>query len=345
VNNDLNNNQHYITESFVKKRFGTDGFVKRYDVKWDKWKLNASPQFVFSGKGYTQLLIDGEPVENSLEESFSKLESRLKCILPVLDRAAKNGAAKFNERLYRDFCFYCSYLWHLSPYAKAKATPEYVHQLDIDLKHGNVKHLQDLQVSEANIVMMQKLHADGYKFIIQGQNYMQWVFRTQFVRNTNKQAGIFRHFVQWKVYNSPIELPISDIALVDYPERGNAATLFILPLSPHLVLVGKLEYGTPMPYYSTDTVIHGDTLSPETAEDILDVICLSGIKAIACKNKMDIAAYRERAKQKKIGFTKITDLEAVLSASTKTFNPEKDFRLIQTNTEGFVKFCHSFVLP
>lgn len=345
MNNEINNNQHYISESFVKTRFGNNGFVQRYDVKWNQWKPNASPRFVFSGRGYTQLLIEGELVENSLEVSFSKLESKLQFIFPLLDEAAKNGSAKFDEELYKDFCFYCSYLWHLSPYAKAKASPEYVHQLDIDLKHGNVKHLQELQVSEEDIVKMKALHADGYKFIIQGKNYMQWVFRTQFVRNTNKQAGVFRHFVQWKVYNSPIELPISDIALVDYPERGGSATFFILPLSPLLVLVGKLEYGTPMPYYSTDTVIHGDTLSPETAEDILDVICLSGIKALASKNKMDIAAYRERAKQKQIGFTKITDLESVLSASTKTFDPEKDFRLVPTNTDGFVKFCHSFVLP
>lgn len=347
VNNELNNNQHYITESFVKKRFGNDdGFVQRYDVLHDTWKTNASPQFVFSGVGYTQFLEEGEPVDNSLETSFSKLENQLQFILPALDEAAEKKTVTLTEDLYKDFCFYCAYLWYLSPFAKAKAPANFVIGLDLALKNGNLNYLRELQIAEDEIQKMQKQHSEGYQFILKGQNYLQYAFRGEFIRHCKDKAAIFRYKTKWTVYNSPIdiELPISDIALVDYPE-SKKATLFILPISPHRVLIGRLELGSPPPFHTTDTIVYGNNLTTEAAEDVLDIICLSAIKAIVCKNKMDIGAIRERAKRKGIAFTKIKNLDDVLSAGSKVFDRKKEFRLIPVSKDEYVRYVHSFIGP
>jgi hypothetical protein len=52
----VNENQHFITESFVKRRFGTNGAIERYDLKWGSWNTKHSPKFVFAGTGYTPLV-------------------------------------------------------------------------------------------------------------------------------------------------------------------------------------------------------------------------------------------------------------------------------------------------
>jgi hypothetical protein len=342
VNNETDNNQHYITESFVKKRFGQNGFVQRYDIKHNSWKENASPQFVFSGRGYTQLLVKGEEVDNSLEKSFSDLENKLQFILPALDNAATCRSTTIQEELYKDFCFYCAYLFHLSPFAKAKAPADFVMQLDMDLRHHNLTLLRELQFTDNAIAMMLTKHSEGYKFIIKGENYLQLVFRLQFVKNCRYRAMHFRNYTKWTVYNSPVELPISDIALIDIPE-SKAAQLFILPICPHRVLIGRSECGSPPPFYTTDSILYGNTLPDDAAEHVLEIICLSAIKAIACKNQMDIRGIRQRAKDRKVSFTKISDLDAVLSAGMKTIDIEKDFSLVPVPNEEFVEYVHSFV--
>ena len=344
ANNELNNNQHYITESFVKKRFGNDGFVHRYDVQHNSWKNNASPQFIFSGAGYTQFLEEGQPVDNTLEISFSNLENKLQFILPALDEAAEKKTVTISEDLYKDFCFYCAYLWYLSPFAKAKAPANFVIELDLALKHGNLNYLRELQIAEDEIHKMQEQYSAGYQFILKGENYLQYAFRGEFIRHCKDQAAIFRYKTKWTVYNSPIELPISDIALIDYPE-SKKAQLFILPISPNRVLIGRLELGSPAPYHTTDTVIYGNVLTTESAEDVLDIICLSAIKAIVCKNKLDIRAIRERAKSKSIAFTKIKNLDDVLTAGTKVFDRKKEFRPIPVSKEEYVRYVHSFIGP
>jgi hypothetical protein len=335
-------NQHYITESFVKRRFGKNGSIERYDLKWDSWNTKHSPKFVFAGTGYTQLLVDGEPADNTLEKSFGDIENQLQQIYPVLDAAAKQEKLLVDMDIHKNLCLYCAYLYHLSPFSKANSPALYAMSLDLDLQHGNVQHLQELQMAERDISNMQKLHSQGWKFIVTGDNYLQWTFRVQFVRNANYKAKLFFENTKWTVYNSPIELPISDIALIDYPE-ANKATLFILPIAPQLVLIGRLEHGTPPPTY-TDSVIYGNSLKTESAEDVLDIICFSALRTIVSKNRMDIKAIRERAAKKNIAFTKVMDLESTLLAGKKIFSP-RTFRLLPVKKDEYAKFIHSFVQP
>lgn len=336
-------NQHYITESFVKRRFGNNGSIERYDLKWDSWNTKHSPKFVFAGAGYTQLLVDGEPVDNTLEKAFGDIENQLQFIYPVLDEAAKRDNLPIDANIYKHLCLYCAYLYHLSPFSKANSPAMYAVALDMDLQHGNVKHLQELKMAEHDISTMQQLHSQGWKFIVTGDNFLQWTFRVQFIRNTIYKAKLFLENTKWTVYNSPIELPISDIALIDYPEP-NKATLFILPIAPQLVLIGRLELGTPPPFHTTDSILYGKTLTNESAEDVLDIICFSALNSIAAKNRMDIKAIRERAMKKKIAFTKVMDLDSTLEAGTKPFNPNT-FRLLPVKKDEYVKFIHSFIQP
>ena len=288
------------------------------------------------------MLVDGEPVDNTLEKSFGSIENQLQFIYPVLDEAAKHDTLPVDAEIFKTLCMYCAYLYHLSPFSKANSPASYVISLDMDLLHGNVKHLQELKMAEQDISTMQKLHSQGWKFIVIGDNFLQWTFRVQFIRNAFYKAKLFLENTKWTIYNSPIELPISDIALVDYQE-SNKARLFILPIAPQLVLVGRLEYGTPPPTY-TDSILYGKTLTNESAEDILDIICFSALNTIAAKNRMDIKSIRERAAKKKIGFTKVMDLDSTLAAGTKPFNPNT-FRLLPVKEDEYVTFIHSFVQP
>ncbi|MDB6122004.1 MAG: hypothetical protein JWQ71_997 [Pedosphaera sp.] len=344
MNNDADSNQHYITKSFVRERFGNNGLVQKYYVQWNSWKSNASPQFVFSADGYTQLLVKGEPVDNSLEDLFNKVENKLWRLYPVLDAAAETEVTPVSEDNYNTLCEYCAYLWHLSPFAKAKAPADYVMQLNEDLKRGHVKNLQALGMTERDIATMQKLHAEGWKFILSGDNHLQFVFRIQTMRNVLFTALKFRRHVKWTVWNSPIGLPISDIALIDFPEKIDNAGLYILPISPHRVLIGKFEYGMQLSH-TNDTVLYGNTLSQDSAERVLDIICRSAIRAVACKKRIDIEASRKRADRNGIAFTKIKNLDAVLSAGEKTFDLARDFRHIPVSPDEFTKYILSFLEP
>jgi hypothetical protein len=344
MNNQIDNNQHFISESFTKRRFGTNGSIERYDLERG-WATKHSPKFVFSGPGYTQMLMDGELVDNSLEQSFGKIENHLQFIFPALDEAANRNKLVVSREIYDNLCLYCAYLYHLSPFSKANSPAEYAIALNLDLEHRNVNHLLDLKVARRDITTIQKRHFKGDKLVISGDNFLQWTFRTQFVRNAIWKAALFRDNTKWTVYNSPLELPISDIALIDYPDRENKATLYILPISPHSVLIGRLEHGTPPPFYTTDTIIYGDTLTNEAAESVQDIICLSALKTIAAKNRIDIKAIRERAEKRNIAFTKIkVDLDSVLSAGTKSFNPNT-FRIVPVAKDEYVRFVHSFIQP
>lgn len=342
---DKNNNQHYITESFVKKRFGNNGFVQKYDLEYDSWKVNASPQFVFSGAGYTQFLEEGEPVDNSLEESFGKLENQLRFILPALDNAAERAQTPFPKDLYHELCCYCAYLYYLSPFAKAKAPAQFVSKLKCNVQKGNWDYLRRLGMPEHTVQTMKTQFESGSHFMLEGDNYLQYVFRDQFLNSCREQAQLFRSKTKWTVYNSPVELPISDIALVDFPE-SQTATLYILPISPNRVLVGRFAHASPPAYHSTDTIVHGSTLTVQSAEDVLEVICGSAVKTIACKNKMDIKAFRERAKKKPRAFTTINiKLTEVLSAGSKVFDRRRDLRLVPVSLGEFNEYVRSFIGP
>jgi hypothetical protein len=339
----MNNREHYITKSFVRERFGTNGFVNRYNVEHDSWKMNASPKSLFFGFGYTQFLAEAQPLDDSLETSFHGLENKLPSIMPALDAAAEQTETQFPEDDYHTLCFYCAYLWYLSPFAKATAPTAFVMELDSNLGIGNWDYLRQRGKPEDEIQRMKTQYDNGFRFILQGENYMQILFRDQFVRKCKEQAAYFRYRTEWTVYNSPLELPISDIAVVDYPE-SKTVTRYILPISPSRVLIGRFHLGSPPAYHSTDTIVYGNTLTLEAAEYVRDIVCASAVKAVVCKSQMDIKGFRERAKDTGIRFPRIKNLADVLSAGSKVFDPET-LRLVPVSHNQFFQYVDSFIEP
>lgn len=124
-------NQHYVSRVLLK-RFTDAGHLQRFNMQEKKWR-RISPKKVFSGLGYTQLMAYGA-TDNSVEESFQKVETALPETLKVLDEAAKqSGSTTIDKARYENLCWYCAYLWRNSPFAKAVAAFEFVYQLIIIL--------------------------------------------------------------------------------------------------------------------------------------------------------------------------------------------------------------------
>jgi hypothetical protein len=216
--------------------------------------------------------------------------------------------------------------------------------LDIHLKHRNLIRLREYGFTEARMKMMLKQHFKGLRFIISGQNYLQYIFRVQFIQNCKLRACNFARLTKWTVYNSPIELPISDIAMIDMPE-SKTANLFIWPISPDRIVIGKLQLGSPPPFYTTDCILYGGQLDNEAAEDFREIICLSAIKSVVCNNKMDVAGIRAKAKARNVKFTKLQNWEEVISAGLKTIDKIRDFDIVAVSNEEYNKYIHSFVRP
>jgi hypothetical protein len=328
-------NQHYVSQVLLR-RFTDARYLQRFDIKYNTWK-KVAPKHVFSRLGYTQCIAFGM-VDNSLEQLFGKIERKLPKTLDALVSAAKqHGNSVLTSALYDNFCWYCACLWNISPFAKAKAPLIFVEQLDTDLKHGktDLLRLRIFNLQERDIEAMQRAHSQGTKFILSGENYRQVLYRIQFNQRCKDDAEKFRYETKWKVYNSPVELPIADVAFFRFDT--NNTTLSILPLSASLVLIGTVKAQP-----SNETIVGSDTLTQDEAEYILDAICLSALTALACKTRAhNIVALRKRAIQKKIQFPRIKDLDAVLSAGLQPFNGP--LVLSPVTHDEYIKFSNSFL--
>lgn len=310
-------NQHYVSQVLLR-RFTQDRQLQRFSLQHNRWK-GVSTKQVFSFPGYTQVLASGV-LDNSLETTFHKLENKFNSIMLVLDDiATRQGTHTLPVEVFENLFWYCAFLWRMSPFCKAVAPCEFVLQLDRELEHGRGESLRLLGIQEDNIQQIILFHASGKKMILRGDDYEQVMYRIQFARKFRGDYQMFRHFVKWTVYNSPIELPISDIAFFHFNNQASNSVIYALPLSPNLILIGVNKIGTI--HSSTETIIKSDTLTQNEAEYFLDAICLSGITAIACKTRThDIVSLRKRGEEKGIGLSKLNDPDAVLSAGTKSFD-------------------------
>jgi hypothetical protein len=334
--------EHYVSRVLLR-RFARKKLIEAYNIKHGKWKT-TSIKSVFFSVGYNQLLAFGK-VDNTLDVEFKKLENSLPKTLAALDDAATRTTTILDVKVYDHLCWYCAFLWQMSPFAKAVAPVNFVNQLELDLKHGNVDMLKALGHSERNIAEIKKHYVDDQKFIITGKNFLQLVYRIQFSEQCKLTYSQFRHSTKWTVYNSPIELPISDIAITQYHDMITRTAMYILPIAPKLVLFGALKLGDNLES-SNDTIIKGDTLPADAAEDILDVICKSAFYMLGSQNRIgDINGFRQRAAKKKIAFVKMNQLEAVLSAGLKSIESEKDFLITPTTRREQIRFITSWISP
>ena len=334
----MNTNQHYVSQALLR-RFTTNGRLHRYSIKYGKWDTTA-PRSIFSRQGYNQLIAFGV-YDDSIDKQLKTLEDNLPITLKALDDAATRSKTQFDFGVYDHLCRYCAFLWHMSPFSKVSAAVSFIVQLNMDLEHGRIKLLQTLGFKPDNIAIIQKLHADGYRFIITGKNFLQLVYRIQFAQKCPETYQLHRNHTKWTVFNSPIEFPISDMAFLKYHEQNANVMLCLLPISPQTVLVGNQPMGNNI-RNSNETIVYGNTLPESEAEYIRNMICLSTVLTLASKSRLgDINAFRAKASNGGAKFVKLNNLDMALSAGLEPIESEQDFLITPVNVEQYKKFVHS----
>lgn len=254
-----------------------------YQIQTGEWKEKSTKR-TLSARGWNQLIVSGQ-VDDSLETGFSKVESSMPAVFEALENAARLPSTQLPQAVYENMCWYCTFLHGTSPFAKAKAAVDFIMQVDSELGKGKGDSLRDvLNMPEATIDKCRKAHSSGRRIIIDSEDYLQLVYRIQFRRSYQGNFSKFRYVVRWTICNSPIELPISDMALVDIPRNDRTAVYFILPVGPHLLLKGLIECGPQQP--SSQTTIKTENLTTAEAEDWLDVMCLSAVTELVCSRRI-----------------------------------------------------------
>lgn len=338
----MNTNQHYVSQALIRRFAGPDSRIEKYSLKYKKWKTTA-PRSLFSELGYNQLLAFGE-FNNDLDDRLKTLEDTLPHTLNTLRDAATRKETVLDAKIYDRFCWYCAFLWNMSPFAKAAAPINFIGQIMLDAKNGKDTLLKAIGMKETDIAVLQRKISEGYKIIITGRNYIQLVYRVQFARTIALTYSQYRMNTRWTLWNSPIEFPIADMALVQYNEQKAKAMLSVLPISPNLVLVGVLHMENLKA--SSETIVYGGTFSQSEAEYLRGVVCLSAIVTLAGHARIEnINAIREKATISGIKFVKIQNLDLALSAGLTPIASQFDFLITPVTTPEYVEFAHSFIKP
>jgi hypothetical protein len=232
-------------------------------------------------------------------------------------------------------------LKRISPFAKAVAPANFVFQINKDLENGNVKVLREvLNVPDELIKSFQKEYSLGRRIIIDSEDFLQVIYRIQFRNGYQLDYSMFRNNAKWTICKSPIELPVSDVALVELPVGVHNATFYVLPIGPKLLLKGQINWGKQTP--SSQTIVRGDNLTTGEAQYWFDAICLSALSELICSHRInDILEVLKRAKSNGVAFHKIVSQELAIGAGVKQFSAGLGIRVV--SREEFVGFIHSFI--
>jgi hypothetical protein len=338
--NTLDENQHFVSQVLLR-RFMISGRLQSYNVQTEKWK-SASPKRVFSESGYNQLLVYGQ-VDNTLEDAFSKVETSLPKTFMALEQAANKPSTELRQRIYENICWYCAFLWRISPFAKAAAPVDFVYQIEKELEDGRADTLREvLRMPEETIELFREAHSRGSRIVVDSADFLQLVYRIQFRRGYQLAYSTFRYRTRWTICKSPVELPLSDIALVQFHRKDLNAIYYILPIGRKLLLKGRVNLGDSE--NSSQTFIKGENLTITEAEYWLHVICSSAVRELISSHKIaDIPAIRSRTKRNGITFPTIVTPELASLPGVRDFTGNFVLRLV--SEDEFVKFVHSFIKP
>jgi len=332
--------QHYVSQVLLK-RFKPPGKpLQCYQIKTGEWKERGLHR-AFSARGWNQLLLGGQ-ADNSLEVEFSKVESLLPETFQGLEAAASTSLTTLSPEIYHNMCLYCTFLSLTSPFAKARAVANLLLEMNSELEQGKDELLRELGFYQDTIDRFRKGVADGGRLIMHSRNYLQLVYRIQFRRLYPAEWMTFRHWAKWAICHSPIELPISDMALVPLHSKDQKIINYLLPIAPHLLLKGQTCEGPQTA--TTELTIKGGTLTTEEADYWRQVICLSAVTELAFLHRIpDVAGIRARAATNGISFVKIVEPELLISAGTTDFDDNFGFCLVPV--AEYVKFIHRFIQP
>jgi len=337
--NNKDERQHYVSRVLLERFRHSGKPLECFDLKTQEWK-QRSVEKVCSAPGYNQLLLSSD-VNNTIEDSFSKVETRLPKTLRALEQACTQPKTEFPKSVYENWCLYCAFLKRTSLFAKPGAVVSFLAQLNMELEKGSYYLFRELGVPQEQINKFREGYASGGRLIIESENVIQLVYRIQFERMLNLD---FTEFVncEWTVSESPIELPMSDIGLVQIQLIGHKAIQYLLPIGPNMVLDGifyhDLGKNSPQPN------IAGHRLNKAESEYRFSVLCLSSVNEIIFSTRCsDITVRLEHARTMGVSFNKIVNPQVGLSAGLK--NCDLKYRLQMVSVDEYVRFVHSFVQP
>jgi hypothetical protein len=292
-----------------------------------------------SAAGYNQLVLP-EGTNNVIEDSFCRVEASLPRTFNELERAASKESTSLPAAVYRNMCSYCTFLKQMSPFAKAAAVVNFVAQVNIELERGEYYLLRDLHVPDDVIMKFRQGHAQGGRIIVESENVVQLIYRLQFERGLDINYAEFYN-CEWTISHSPIEMPMSDIGLIEMRLDHLQAKHYLLPIGPKLLLEAIFYFDLKK---NSTRPISGHTLTPEEAEYRFDVICGSAVKEIIfSRSEPDIEHALKRASTKGICFHKLPNHEVALTSGLKTSSTKYGLQMV--TVEEYVKFVQSFVQP
>ena len=339
--NILNENQHFVSKVLLKRFKIPGNSLQCFQVKTGKW-IPKSSESACSAIGYNQLLQDGQlKSENTLEADFSAVESRLPKAFAALEKASENSRTELPENIYKDICSYCAFLKLMAPHAKPGAVVSFVFQLNMELESSGNFLLRELKIPEKTITFWKQQHKLGHKIIVGAENLLQSLYWRQHQINREFDADFFLK-AHWTILKSPIEFPISDVGLIPIGYKDLGLSVYLLPISPNLLLKGLLYFD--LSKNSVERIVKSLILNLEEAEYIFDCICASAIvEIVSSKINPDIPIAIDRAKTKGIKFHKVPNPEKIMSAGMKNVTDEIIFRVV--SVEEYKTFMHSYMQP
>lgn len=336
----INENQHYVSKVLLERFRLPNSPLQRFRVDTSQW-TPKNPRNVCSTRGWNQLRVSGT-ADNSLEAAFSKVESDLPDVLAALEDAASRPSTELHSNIYHNMCLYCAFLWHTSPFAKATAVLNFISQIELDFRRGKSDPLVELGFSQDSIEGFRNAVAQGQRIILHSKEPLQLVYRIQLNQSIPWTYRMFRGTVEWTIFNSPVELPISDIALVQLRLISEKVVFYVLPIGPKLLLSGKISEGPQSSFLRKD--IRGATLSQEAADYWLQAICLSPLRELVASRQIpDILSIRTRAAKNGIAYPRIVDPSLLLAAGMSELKNPLGLKAV--SAPEYVKFVHSMLQP
>lgn len=337
--NNKDERQHYVSRVLLERFRQAGKPLECFDFIGQRWR-QRSVEKVCSAPGYNQLLLSTD-VNNVIEQSFSGVESKLPRTFGLLEKISTRSSINLPKQIYENLCLYCAFLKRTSLFAKPGAVVSFLAQLNMELKTGTCCLFRELNVPDEVINKFREGYADGGRLIIESENVIQLVYRIQFERLLNMNLVEFLN-CDWTISRSPIELPMSDIGLVQIQLTQPKAIQYLLPISPHLILDGifyhDLAKNTPQP------TITAHELSRTEADYRFAALCLSAVKEIIFSNRcLDIQKRLEHARTMGLAFNKIIDPRASIFAGLKQCDLR--YRLQMVSKAEYVRHIHTFVQP
>jgi hypothetical protein len=340
IMNKLNENQHWVSRVLLE-RFRIPGNpLQCYQIESGEW-IPKSVDRACSWPGYTQLLQSEHAPDNSLEAEFQKVETHLPKMFKALEEAAHDPQYMVPPAIYEICCKYFACLNLIALVAKPGAVVSFVMLINHELAKGHNNFLRELNIPEKVIDNWRKKCAIGRKVIIESENLLQSLFRFQFNRSYALDCEMFR-ISNWRVCNSPIELPISDIGLASIHLEAYKAKYRILPIGPHLALTSICHFD--LTKNTAQSIIRRFDLNIEEAEYLFDVVCSSAVSEIICSRvNPDVPVSLNRAKAKGIYFHKLVNPKAATVAGLNEADTELRYKVV--SVDEFKQYVHSYVSP